>query len=538
MDISEPEVIKKSRRRSSDSKKLWIKQEKNALLKKVSIILQKSEHERTDDEKQVLLGCTEVAQEVSKRLRRQQQLKSRQEEIEDPPGILSEKCRVLAMAISQAQHLVVYTGAGISTAACIPDYRGPNGVWTLLQQGKDVGSHDLSLAEPTLTHMALSRLYHMGRLKHVVSQNCDGLHLRSGLPRTALSEVHGNMYLEVCRSCSCEYLRLFDVTERTARYSHHTRRLCHACGGPLQDTIVHFGERGSLKWPLNWSATTSAARDADVLKKYPWLWCLDKPVKSRPLLYIVNLQWTPKDEQAALKINGRCDEVFLQVMQYLQIPIPRYGRSDDPIFSHSTPLHVSELRTTSRPSLQLVLETLDPSSPTESSTKCLSVDNVENMPCDEAVNSAIQIKSDEDCVVVNEVHDDDSPLDLTMKPRSSLFEESSLSYNTIGLDLSFPWFSMHYFLSRSVKQEHNYCIASTGSLNKGECQFCWRQYGALKCLFYSRKTLTECAIISESSDEEEDVAENAAGSSKMKSHNPGWFGKGYRKAKMKKKKTS
>nr|CAD7263806.1 unnamed protein product [Timema shepardi] len=290
-------------------------------MKNVSTILQKPEIERTDEEKEVLRSCSELVKEVNQRIQKRQRVKDRLQEVEDPPDVLAEKCRGLAAALAGSRHLVVYTGAGISTAACIPDYRGTNGIWTLLQQGKDIGMHDLSRAEPTLTHMALAELHRASILKHVVSQNCDGLHLRSGLPREALSEVHGNMYIEVCRRCRPprEYLRMFDVTENTARFNHRTMRRCYTCMGPLVDTIVHFGERGTLQWPLNWPGACKMADNADVIL------CVG---------------------------SSKCDEVMTQVMQYLRLNIPKYERSDDPMFGHVTMLHPAEEHTTKQPSLQ------------------------------------------------------------------------------------------------------------------------------------------------------------------------------------------
>lgn len=107
-----------------------------------------------------------------------------------------------------SKHIVVHTGAGISTSSGIPDFRGPQGVWTLEKKGiKSTVGIDFGDAKPTKTHMLLKLLAEKGYVKYIISQNVDGLHLKSGLGRQFVSEMHGNYFVETCTVCQNIFVR-------------------------------------------------------------------------------------------------------------------------------------------------------------------------------------------------------------------------------------------------------------------------------------------------------------------------------------------
>lgn len=136
---------------------------------------------------------------------------------------LDKQADQVATLIRNAKHFIVFTGAGISTSAGIPDFRGPQGVWTLRAQGQVAQSKTSTIkAFPTVSHMSLVSLEKAGLLKFLISQNTDGLHRRSGFPIDKLAELHGNSNLEYCKKCKKEYFR--DFKARSGGLDVHDHR--------------------------------------------------------------------------------------------------------------------------------------------------------------------------------------------------------------------------------------------------------------------------------------------------------------------------
>ena len=94
---------------------------------------------------------------------------------------LARKIETLAQWMYASQYLVVFTGAGISTESGLPDFRGPNGVWTRRDRGLGPKRPTVSLeaATPNAGHNSIVEIQNLGRLKFLISQNVDNLHLKS-----------------------------------------------------------------------------------------------------------------------------------------------------------------------------------------------------------------------------------------------------------------------------------------------------------------------------------------------------------------------
>ena len=162
---------------------------------------------------------------------------------------------VLGM-IQRARHIAALTGAGISTAAGIPDFRGPRGLYVTRQYDPektfDIDYFDrdpsyffafardfvqlVEQVQPTFTHRFLAMLEERGKLDVVITQNIDGLHQKAGSKRVI--EVHGSVRNGHCRTCN----RAYAYEELKAKVLSEDIVLCNACSGIVKPDIVFFGE--------------------------------------------------------------------------------------------------------------------------------------------------------------------------------------------------------------------------------------------------------------------------------------------------------
>jgi len=142
---------------------------------------------------------------------------------------VSQRINTLAAWLFEAQYLVVFTGAGISTESGLPDFRGPDGVWTRRDKGLPSKPMSFASVEPNSGHMAIVELQSLGKLAFLISQNVDDLHLRSGIRPDLLAELHGNVNRLICSNCE-------QSVDKSAGLD-----TC-SCGGRLVPSVVNFGQ--------------------------------------------------------------------------------------------------------------------------------------------------------------------------------------------------------------------------------------------------------------------------------------------------------
>ena len=173
--------------------------------------------------------------------------------------------------IRASQRILIFTGAGISTASGIPDFRGPGGVWTRRQpvyyddfmasEAARTEYWDYKLeswaiyrrAQPNAVHHAIVALERAGKIAAVVTQNVDGLHRRAGTSPRLLVEMHGTDLLVECQTCHATS----DPAPHFEAFGATRRPPSCACGGALKPATISFGQ------PLR-PATIEQAADAAV----------------------------------------------------------------------------------------------------------------------------------------------------------------------------------------------------------------------------------------------------------------------------------
>ncbi|KAK6101036.1 NAD-dependent protein deacetylase sirtuin-6 [Brugia pahangi] len=250
-------------------------------------------------------------------------------EIIDDHNELKRKVGKLAELLLASRCCVLHTGAGISTTAGIPDFRGPKGLWTLEARNEPVDDGvSFVEASPTYTHYGINALESRNIVKFVITQNVDGLHIRSGYPLNRIAELHGNVFLEKCSRCSRRYYR---TTPTGSIGLKPTGKRCEGtnsgrpCRGMLHDVCLdwedplpredlyaanEFARNADLSICMGTTLQITPAGDLPLLAK-----------KNGGKMVIINLSKTKHDEKADLIINARVDDVMRMLLTTMDIGV-------------------------------------------------------------------------------------------------------------------------------------------------------------------------------------------------------------------------
>ena len=233
--------------------------------------------------------------------------------------------------IQEAPNVVILTGAGVSTDSGIPDFRGPQGLWTknpLAEKMSDIRfymsdpevrrlawqsrlQHPALTAVPNIAHDAIASFEQTGRLTSLVTQNIDGLHQAAGNTPSKVIEIHGTIHRVVCMSCQ-KKTRMKDELTRVS--GGDLDPSCLDCNGILKSDTISFGQ--SLD-------ETKIAMAFDHVKNSDLLLCIGTTLQVFPIagavdvakaagakLIIVNNQATPYDDVADGVLRGSINEVI------------------------------------------------------------------------------------------------------------------------------------------------------------------------------------------------------------------------------------
>ena len=245
---------------------------------------------------------------------------------------IKNKISLIAQKIGEAGKNVVFTGAGISTESGIPDYRSKGGIWDKFRpvyfdefmssrearveywRRKAELYQDLVQARPNPAHISLFKLYEMGLLEAVITQNIDGLHQESGIPDDRVIELHGSNRRVRCMSCG-SVTSIHEAQERLKRGDLAPE--CK-CGGYLKPDTISFGQampEGEMQRATELSRTCDSFMVVgSTLLVQPAALMPNYAKQGDAFLTIVNLSETPYDEMCDVLIRGKAGEVLPQIV--------------------------------------------------------------------------------------------------------------------------------------------------------------------------------------------------------------------------------